>query len=290
MRFRGWMLFPVLVGCNVAPALSRRGPAESRSYVDPCSVVQCTPHDTAGVRIVNSRLIAGETALTPQFTAIQSFDVSLERREVAFSARRTDNFDIGLVSLDGSDIHWVPADPADEIDVQWAPRGNKISYTVRGKVGDVVRTLHVPTSAQLSVAFPYATISALAWNRAAERYAVVISSPDASERIESMKYSGEERRVDVPPGERLDVAEEPVAGGVLLRPGAMHYGERLPLFVWVADPPFVWNAERAALMRKQRVACAIMRRAPDDAFWAAVRAIPWIDTSRVSLKDSNGVR
>src|SRR5207244_6167203 len=145
VRFRAWVLFPVLVGCNVAPALSRRGPAESRSYVDPCSVVQCTPHDTAGVRIVNSRLIAGETALTPQFTAIQSFDVSLERPEVAFSARRTDNFDIGLVSLDGSDMHSVPADPAADIDVQSAPRGNTISSTVRGKLSAAARTRHAPT-------------------------------------------------------------------------------------------------------------------------------------------------
>src|SRR5205807_8315221 len=135
-------------------ALSRRGPAESWSYVDPCSVVQCVPHDTAGVRIVNSRLIAGETALTPQFTAIQSFDVSLERGEVAFSARRTDNFDIGLVSLDGSDVHWIPQDPADETDVQWAPRGNKISYVVHSRTGDLVRTVHIPTSLQLTVDFP----------------------------------------------------------------------------------------------------------------------------------------
>ena len=273
------MLFPMLVCCATAP-----------KRLDPCAVVQCMPHDTASVRIVNSRLIAGDKALTPQFAAIQSFDISLERREVVFSARRADSFDIGLVSLDGSNIHWVPADPADEIDVQWAPRGNKISYIVRMKAGDVVRTLHVPTSTQLSVAFPYATIRALAWDRAAERYAVVISSPDASDRVESMKYSGEDRRIDVPPDERLDVAEEPVAGGLLLRPATMHYGERLPLFVWVADPPFVWNAKRGALMRKQRVACAIIRRAPDDAFWAAVRATPWVDTSRVSLKDSNGVR
>ena len=180
--------------------------------------------------------------------------------------------------------------PADETDVQWAPRGNKVSYIVHAKVGDVVRTVHVPTAMQLSVDFPYASIRSLAWDRGAERYAVVVSSPDASERIESMKYSGEARRTDLPPATRLDVVEEPVAGALLLRPSAMHYGERLPLIVWVADPPFVWNDRLGSLMRKQRVACAIMRRAPDDAFWAAVRAIPWIDTQHVSVKDSNGVR
>jgi len=69
-----------------------------------------------------------------------------------------------------------------------------------------------------------------------------------------------------------------------MRPTAMHYGERLPLVVWVADPPYVWNAKRGALMRGERVAYAIMRRAPDDAFWAAMRAIPWIDGSRMSVR------
>ena len=67
----------------------------------------------------------------------------------------------------------------------------------------------------------------------------------------------------------------------------MHYGEKLPLVVWVSDPPFVWNDERAALMRNRRAACAIIRRAPDETFWAAVRAIPWIDTSRLSVRNGS---
>ncbi len=239
---------------------------------------------------MDGRLVADGKVLTPRFAAIQSFDVSRERGEVVFSAKRADNFDIGLVSLQGSDIHWVPEDPADETDVRWAPRGNKVNYIIHTKAGDVVRTVHIPTAVQLSVDFPYATVRALAWNRPAERYWVVVSSADASERIESMQYDGRARRTDVPPEVRLDVAEEPVAGSLLLRPSSMRYGEKLPLVVWVADPPFVWNDERGAMMRNRRVACAIMRHAPDDGFWAAVRAIPWIDRNRVSLKDSNGVR
>src|SRR5581483_8198065 len=131
---------------NVAVSQSTR--AESPLEVDLCTKVQCVPHTNSGVRIENGRLIAGDKALTPQLPAIQSFDVSLERREVVFSAKHTDNFDIGLVSLDGSDIHWFPSDPADETDPQWASRGNKVCYIVHATSGDVVRTVHVPTATQ----------------------------------------------------------------------------------------------------------------------------------------------
>src|SRR2546421_460714 len=49
-----------------------------------------------------ARLVRENEALTPEFAAIDSFSVSAERGEVAFSAKRKDNFDVGLVSTDGS--------------------------------------------------------------------------------------------------------------------------------------------------------------------------------------------
>jgi len=191
VRFSGWLLIPLLVGCATAP------PPPSEKPLDPCSVVSCVAHDNSAVRVQNGKLIAGSKELTPQLAAIQSFDVSLERREVVFSAKHNSNFDIGLVSLDGSDVHWFPSDPADETDVQWAPRGNKVSYVVRLKTADVVRTVHVPTSVQLSVEFPYATVKSLAWDKEGQRYAVVLSSPEASDRIQTMKYDGTGQRTDV---------------------------------------------------------------------------------------------
>src|SRR5438067_547234 len=109
----------------------------------------------ANIRVWQNQLFNGSNALTPVFAGIDSYDVSLERREVVFSAKRKDNFDIGLVSMDGSDIHWVPEDPADETNPVWAPRGNKVAYIVHGKAGDTVRTVHIPTATQLSVPFPY---------------------------------------------------------------------------------------------------------------------------------------
>jgi hypothetical protein len=245
---------------------------------DLCAKVECPPRTASDVKIAGGQLIAGEKALTPQFAAIQSFDVSLERREVVFSAKRSDNFDIGLVSLDGSDVHWIPEDPADETDVQWAPRGNKVSYVVHTKAGDLVRTVHIPTAMQLTVDFPYASVRALAWEPSAERYAVVLTSADASERVESVTYSGERKKTVVPPEIRLDVVTDPIAGGLLLRPSTLRYGERLPLVVWLTEEPFAWDDACGMLIRNARVACVVATRPPD---WSALSAIPWIDIEHI---------
>ena len=240
----------------------------------------CVTASPDAVHVVNGQLFRGRTALTPRFAAIDSFDVSLERREVIFSAKRTDNFDVGLVSLDGSEVHWIPEDPNDETAVQWAPRGNKVSYIVHTPTGDIVRTVHIPTSAQTAVDFPYASVRSLRWDPAGERFFVVLTSPDASERTESMRYGGEERRFEVAPKTTLDVAIEPLAGGIVLRPSQLRYGEKLPLVVWIAPRLYEWSDARGALLQRDRVACVIVTKPPDEAFWTAVRAVPWIDASK----------
>src|SRR6185295_10125265 len=51
---------------------------------------------------VRPRLMNGDTPLTDQFVAIDSFDFSEARQEVIFSAKRDGNFDIGLAAADGS--------------------------------------------------------------------------------------------------------------------------------------------------------------------------------------------
>ena len=299
VRFRAWFLFPILVAC----ATSKPVPTTPRAATisDLCAKVECAKRAASTVEIVDRKLVNNGKDLTPQFVAIESFDVSADRGEVVFSAKRKDNFDIGLVALEGSDIHWVPEDPADEVQPIWAPRGNKVAYIVHGKAGDTVRTVHIPTATQLSVPFPYATVRALAWDVPAERYFVVLSSPESSERIQSVKYDGAAPRTDVPPEVTLPVAAAPLGDALLLRPATIRYGEKLPLVVWIANPPYRWDDDRGALMRTKRVACAIMPRTPDDAFWAAVDATPWIDGQRVyviggrssrgtPIKDINGVR
>src|SRR6266550_2149175 len=143
VRFRAWPLFPILVAC----ATSKPVPQVSHAATigDLCAKVECAKHVASSVGVMDGKLVSEGKELTPQFAAIQSFDVSLDRREVVFSAKRKDNFDIGLVSLDGSDIHWIPEDPVDETGPVWAPRGNKVAYILHTATGSIVRTVHIPT-------------------------------------------------------------------------------------------------------------------------------------------------
>jgi hypothetical protein len=275
------LLFPVLAACASSftpiPQAWKSVPEAAR-ITDLCAKVECAPRAANDVKVIDGQLITASKALTPRFAAIQSFDVSLDRQEIVFSAKRNNNFDVGLVSLDGGEIHWIPEDPADETDVQWAPKGNKVSYVVHTQAGDLVRTVHVPTAMQLTVDFPYARVQALGWDPAAERYAVVLNSPEASERIESVSYRGERRRIEVPPEVGLKAVVEPVGGALLLRPEGLRYGERLPLVVWIEDQPLAWDDARGMLMRSARVASAVESGPPD---WKALMAIPWVDTERI---------
>src|SRR4051812_25546002 len=220
----------LLAGCATVslplpPAWENVPKAASAS--DYCAHFECAANiRLANIRVSENQLFNGSNALTPKFAAIDSFDLSLERKEVVFSAKRKDNFDVGLVSMDGSDIHWIPEDPADEVNAQWAPRGNKVSYILRTTTGSIVRTVHVPTATPLSVDFPNAQIDALAWEPQGERFAVVIESPDASQRLISMTYEGQKRQEIVAPKSRLDVSIEPIGGILVMRPNALHYNER----------------------------------------------------------------
>lgn len=249
---------------------------------DYCAHVSCAANPQTVIRVVGNRIFNGDKALTPAFAAIDSFDVSLDRKEVVFSARRKDNFDIGLVSIDGSDIHWVPEDPADEVGVQWAPRGNKVSFVLHTATGSIVRTVHIPTATPLSVDFPQTQIDALAWEPQAEGYAVVIQSPQASQSLQSMTYAGEKRREVIAPSARLDVSIEPIGGVLVMRPSAMHYNERLPIVLWFDPHPFAWSDARAALMQNARVAVAIAADA-SESFWREIKSVAWIDSTRTYI-------
>ncbi|HYU27072.1 MAG TPA: hypothetical protein VEO74_17820, partial [Thermoanaerobaculia bacterium] len=54
-------------------------------------LVGCATASPDTVHVIHNQLFRGKTALTPRFAAIDSFDVSLARREVVFSAKRTNN-------------------------------------------------------------------------------------------------------------------------------------------------------------------------------------------------------
>ncbi len=240
----------------------------------------CASAPPPGIRIEHNRIMRGDKALTEAFAAIESFDVSESRGEVAFSAKRNDNFDIGLVSTDGSPISWVPADPSDEVGVRWAPRGNKIGYIVRTKLGDVVRTVHIPTAAALTVDFPNAKIESLTWDATGDQFAVRYSTPDASSRVETMTYAGKQRTITTKPAQELDAVVETFApGAISIRPRDLRYNEKLPLVIWVDDEPYAWSDARAELMRSARVA-VVITRSFGDFLWIVADDTAWLDASR----------
>jgi len=280
-----WLGLLLLTGCTSSLPLPKgwESVPAAAAIGDYCAAFKCAAKAQApAVHVAGNRIFNGDKALTPEFVAIDSFGVSLERKEIVFSAKRKDNFDIGLVALEGSDIHWVPADPSDEVSVQWAPRGNKVSFILHTKTGSIVRTVHIPTATPLSVDFPQTQIDALAWEPQAEQFIVIIESPDVSQRMVSMTYEGEKRKELATPSTRLDVSIEPVGGVMVMRPSAMRYNERLPLVVWLDRSPFAWSDARAALMRNARVAIAI---APEvtDAFWSEIAKVAWIDSTRTYI-------
>jgi hypothetical protein len=238
-----------------------------------------TPLRDGPIHLEGGKLLNGDKVLAADLGTIDSLDLSEVRNEVAFSAKREGNFDIALINTEGGAVYWMPNDPADEVAVQWAPRGHKISYIIRGKGGDLVRTLHIPTAFQFAIPFTNATIHALAWDPQAERYAVAYSTPDSSDRVEVLKYDGEERRLAIDSSSKLDVAVAPFApGAILLHPRDVRYEEKLPLVVWLADD-FAWNDARAQLMRNARVAMVITKNV-NDALWRAADGITWLDPLR----------
>src|SRR5439155_21993596 len=109
---------------------------------------------------------------------------------------------------------------------------------------------------------------------------LVLSGAKVSKHVESLKYDGEAQRTDVAPAAHLDMAEESFGGGVLLRPPVARYGDRAPLVVWIGDPAS-WSDGRAALLQTGRVACAVIPKAPDAAFWAAVAELRNLDLTQV---------
>lgn len=104
-----------------------------------------------GERIVRVGVDETVRAVTGYFDAIDSFDTSPGGEEVVFSARRDGGFDVAIVSIDGESLNWVFPQSVDEKLVTWAPRGNKITMVMETPDGSILRTVHVPTGASLSV-------------------------------------------------------------------------------------------------------------------------------------------
>jgi hypothetical protein len=132
--------------------------------------------------------------LTPQFAAIESFDVSADRGEVVFSAKRKDSFDIGLVALKattsigfGGSGGWCSG--------MGAAR-QQVAFIVHGKAGDIVRTVRSDRDAAQR-SFPR--------QRSRDRVGcpgrTLLPRPQAPKprAHQSVKYDGGSPRTEVPP-------------------------------------------------------------------------------------------
>lgn len=189
----------------------------------------------------------GENDVSPAFPAVDSFDVAPRGDEIVFSARRESGFDVAIASTDGKTVNWVAPDPADEVGVTWAPRGNKVSFLIRGRDSTLVRSVHVPTAFQLTFDTPHMTVRGLAWESRAERFAMILDGPTASSHVDWIEYGGGRREALVAP--RTIVASEPERVGfgpttaLLLPPATIRYGDKLPLFVRLTDEPLSWSPD-----------------------------------------------
>src|SRR6185295_12398313 len=93
----GWLLVIafVLAGCStsqmpVPPAWE--SVPKARLAGDYCAHFECAANlHLANIHVSEHRLFNGSKALTTVFAAIDSYDVSLERKEVVFSAKRKDS-------------------------------------------------------------------------------------------------------------------------------------------------------------------------------------------------------
>ncbi len=226
------------------------------------------------------------------FAAIDSFDVAPEGTEVVFSARREPGFDIGLVSTEGGEVRWIGPDPLHERMVRWAPRGNKFAYVLETSAGSVVRSVHVTTGFQVSAPLPLTRVLDLAWEPEAERLALLVTSPEASERVETMRYDGTERQTAVPPAARSEEADQlaGVPGAVVFPPRNVRYNETLPLVIWETKwGPFAFHEDRARLQQNRRVGSVVVSpgTTATRAFWSAVAELAWVDPTKVFVVASD---
>lgn len=229
---------------------------------------------------------SGEERVLYRASSIDSFDLDPKGKEVAFSAQHDGSFDVAVVSSDGGEPRWVAPERADERLVRWAPRGNKISYVISTYGGSTVRTVHLPTSVQLSVALPLTEVTDLAWQPAAERFAAVVSTPAASPHVLTMKYGGEEQRA-ITAATKLDAEMDQLgeSGDVVLIPAHPKYGRKYPVVVvFDGDSRFAWSDAAASVFRSFDVITVrtTENRAKDlAALRTQLAQLPFADQSRI---------
>ena len=285
--------------------------AEGLSWTDGETQISLTVPELRNPRIARGEILVGivtgdgverlvrfdggePNALTPTFPSIGSYDVSPDGKELVFSVEHEETgFDVGLVSVDGSEIIWVPADPADERLVTWAPRGNKITYTIESHDATVLRSVHIPTTYQLTFDVPLTSVKEIRWEPKAELFAMVLESPTSGPWVDLVEYDGDNRRPLVGAKESvestIDITTWEGGSGFLLGPTRVRYEDKLPVAVWIAsDGIFDWRPA-VARARLEGVGIVLVRGDTLDDSSGAFNDVVWADPARRYVVDAAGV-
>jgi hypothetical protein len=228
--------------------------------------------------------------LSEKVEAIDSWDYSPDEKEVVFSAKKNGDYNVAISSLTEEKVSWLPSDPQPEVHVSWAPRGHKVSYVVQRSEGSFIRTVHLPTGFQLTVPFPSSSVDAIAWEPKAERFAVIVSSPQFSPRVDVLKYGGEERKTLVASTEADAVESDTFAwkegSALLIPPATIRYSHKNPVVVWLGvEDPLQWSSPRVELRRRGETGQIVVPAAANvsPGFWTELLNQPWIDGSRIAV-------
>ncbi|MHB9002121.1 MAG: hypothetical protein ACYC9N_21710, partial [Thermoanaerobaculia bacterium] len=109
--------------------------------------------------------------------------------------------------------------------------------------------------------------------------------------VETIRYGGDDRRTLVPPtggfGGEPDVLINAGVSAAVFAPGALRYGERRPLVVWVVRPVEASTAARYDISGGPGH-IVVTTGNPGAAFWDALTSLSWIDPARIFVVDLTG--
>jgi hypothetical protein len=231
------------------------------------------------------------------FEGAPAFDLDLDRdeEELVISARRNGSRGIAIVNARKERMNWVPADPGDEVMPRWAPRGYKVSYVIRHASGDLLRTVHVPTSAMTLVDFPHAMVAGFDWFPDGDHLVVSVSSILESDHLLEVHYEQGLRRELLEPEYRfereLDRISGTPAGTVMVMPLRVSYADRHPLVIWTrrgSSGGMPFDSVLVPLLERSELALLLVNGGAgelDRPFWDDLARTEWIDPSMVWLVD-----
>jgi hypothetical protein len=241
----------------------------------------------------------GGEVLLGNFEDTPAFDLDRDEEELAISVRREGSRSIAIANARKERMNWVPADPGDEVMPRWAPRGYKVSYVIRHASGDLLRTVHVPTSAMTLVDFPHASVRALDWFHDGDRLVVSVSSILESDHLLEVHYEQGVRRELFEPEYRfereLDRISGTPPGTMMVLPRRVAYDGRHPLVIWTrpgSSSGMPFDSVLVPLLQRDDLALLLANGGGgelDRSFWDELARTEWIDPSMVWLVETSEV-